>query len=283
MTLGRGATRADRGGQDQWQWGDWQRSWNWEQDWCSRERIRQASRPPMHRHRTWSAGQRVLVWRTARGTERARWVGPGLVVRQNAHTVYVGMRSRLWKCNGDQLRPATSTEEFAMEAVTSGQYKDLLQQGRRRCQRRISTVDAWNRSSSRGSRGRRGRLGCDGSRSAASTSRSASSRSTNKPQARAGVRRMSIETTTEPHSEPSGRSLSARSDDTESKRRRLRELQTTPEESIGRGEPSGEASSPTGAQASSSAGGTLRNHFLNHCRPVGCLRPQDLCLRGYRR
>lgn len=48
-------------------------------------------------------------------------MGPGLVILQNGHTVYVAMRIRLWKCNSNQLRPANSTEELAMEVVTSGQ------------------------------------------------------------------------------------------------------------------------------------------------------------------
>jgi hypothetical protein len=68
-------------------------------------------------------------------------VGPGLVILQNGHTVYVAMRIRLWKCNSNQLRPANSTEELAMEVVTSGQYRDLLQQmqGSHRCSsRRVS-------------------------------------------------------------------------------------------------------------------------------------------------
>jgi len=96
----------------------------------SKEKLREAARPPMHRYRTWTAGQWVLVWRIAQGSERARWVGPGLVILQNGHTVYVAMRSRLWKCNTDQLRPATATEEMGMQVVLTDQYKDLLQQMR---------------------------------------------------------------------------------------------------------------------------------------------------------
>ena len=45
------------------------------------------------------------------------------------------------QCNSNQLRPANSTEELAMEVVTSGQYRDLLQQmqGSHRCSlRRVS-------------------------------------------------------------------------------------------------------------------------------------------------
>lgn len=96
----------------------------------SKEKLRDAAKPPMHRYRTWTAGQWVLVWRIAQGSERARWVGPGLVILQNGHTVYVAMRSRLWKCNTDQLRPATATEELGMQVVLTDQYRDLLQQMR---------------------------------------------------------------------------------------------------------------------------------------------------------
>ena len=38
------------------------------------------------------------------------------------------MRSRLWKCNSDQLRPASDTEDLAMQVVMSDQYQQLLQQ-----------------------------------------------------------------------------------------------------------------------------------------------------------
>ena len=105
----------------------------------SKEALRQASKPPLHRHRVWTAGQWVLVWRLTKGAAtRHRWVGPGLVILQNGHTVYVAMRSRLWKCNTDQLRPASRTEELAMQVVSSDQYRELLQQMQ---QQRSGAVD----------------------------------------------------------------------------------------------------------------------------------------------
>lgn len=55
-------------------------------------------------------------------------MGPGLVILQTGHTVYVAVRSRLWKCNVDQLRPANEMEELGMQVVESRQYQDLLQQ-----------------------------------------------------------------------------------------------------------------------------------------------------------
>ena len=56
--------------------------------------------------RVFTRGQWVYVWRRApnRGRkqnvlQRDRWVGPGIVALQNGGTVWVGMRSRLWKCS----------------------------------------------------------------------------------------------------------------------------------------------------------------------------------------
>ena len=52
---------------------------------------------------------------------RARWTGPGVIVLQVGHTVYVSMRARLWKCNSDQLRAATHYESVgAALADTNG-------------------------------------------------------------------------------------------------------------------------------------------------------------------
>ena len=94
-----------------------------------REKVREASKPPLHRHRSWAAGQWVMIWRTSKtATVRSRWVGPGLVILQTGHTVYVAVRSRLWKCNVDQLRPANEMEELGMQVVESRQYQELLQQ-----------------------------------------------------------------------------------------------------------------------------------------------------------
>eukprot|EP00434_Breviolum_minutum_P029882 symbB.v1.2.026423.t1/scaffold2638.1/size74318/2 len=94
-----------------------------------REKVREASKPPLHRHRSWAAGQWVMIWRTSKtATVRSRWVGPGLVILQTGHTVYVAVRSRLWKCNVDQLRPANEMEELGMQVVESRQYQELLHQ-----------------------------------------------------------------------------------------------------------------------------------------------------------
>ena len=62
-----------------------------------------------HKQRTWALGQWVYVYRRFSGTgqghlTRSRWIGPGVVVLQAGHTVWVSMRARLLKCNSDQLR-----------------------------------------------------------------------------------------------------------------------------------------------------------------------------------
>jgi len=238
----------------------------------SREKMREASRPPFHKHRTWAAGQWVLVWRTARGGERARWVGPGLVILQNGHTVYVAMRSRLWKCNTDQLRPATQPEEMAMQVIESRQYKDLLKQmqgqrtgavdveregippdhawrGPAQQPERASAVSAGEPSDGGEASGGRGPPGSLEVQPSAVPHQAdlgrnpgvghplrsiGHARAPATPPPTGGTltpptRRMSLDTVSEPFSEPAGGQLSARSEDSEAKRRRMGELETIPE------------------------------------------------------
>ena len=94
---------------------------------CMRSTLRDKAQLGMrkyaHRERTWSPGQWVYCWRKMTGTggghaTRARWVGPGLVVQQLHHTVWVAMRSRIWKCSSDQLRPANEAETLGAELMT---------------------------------------------------------------------------------------------------------------------------------------------------------------------
>eukprot|EP00435_Cladocopium_sp_Y103_P026085 s4658_g6.t1 len=54
--------------------------------------------------------EEVLRGATNAATHQHRWVGPGLVVLSNNGTVYAGMRSRLWRCFSQQLRPALPSE-----------------------------------------------------------------------------------------------------------------------------------------------------------------------------
>eukprot|EP00439_Symbiodinium_sp_Y106_P022367 s729_g2.t1 len=90
----------------------------------AREKLQRAARAPRHVDQQYAPGQWVYVFR--RGPLRARWSGPGLVLLHHGTTVWVAMRARLWKCNVDQVRPASSTEALGVEVVNSLQYQDLL-------------------------------------------------------------------------------------------------------------------------------------------------------------
>ena len=99
----------------------------------SKDKIRLSGKGRRHPQRTWAIGQWVFVWRRAPGipaghVTRSRWTGPGLVVLQQGHTVWVSMRSRLLKCNSDQVRPATHFEEIGADLSQSQELKDLLSQ-----------------------------------------------------------------------------------------------------------------------------------------------------------
>ncbi|CAK9063078.1 unnamed protein product [Durusdinium trenchii] len=101
----------------------------------SRDKIKRSSSQRAHKQREWAVGQWVYVWRRFPGTgqghlTRARWTGPGIVVLQAGHTVWVSMRARLWKCNSDQLRPASHHESIGADLSRSGELQDLIRQGR---------------------------------------------------------------------------------------------------------------------------------------------------------
>ena len=60
----------------------------------SKDKIRLSGKGKRHPQRTWSKGQWVFVWRRTPGIPsghitRSRWTGPGLVVLQQGHTVWV--------------------------------------------------------------------------------------------------------------------------------------------------------------------------------------------------
>ncbi|CAK9023782.1 unnamed protein product, partial [Durusdinium trenchii] len=97
----------------------------------SREAIRR-SRHAAQQQRHWAPGQWVYVFRRARGNQdlhlRDRWVGPGVVVVSNNDTVYVGMRTRLWRCSPGQLRAALPSEVLGRELATSPGLSELLRQ-----------------------------------------------------------------------------------------------------------------------------------------------------------
>eukprot|EP00971_Amphidinium_carterae_P352873 6492759-Amphidinium_carterae.1 len=98
-----------------------------------RTKFNVAARAPLHKDQTFSPGQWVFVWRKIQAAQRnhmnhraGSWRGPGLVVLQQGHTVYVSMRARLWRCNIDQVRGAGSAEMLGAELVQRGQLRDLL-------------------------------------------------------------------------------------------------------------------------------------------------------------
>lgn len=99
----------------------------------AKDKVRLSSQGHLHRQRQWFPGQWVFVWRRFAGTgqghvTRCRWTGPGLVLMQSGHTVWVSMRARLLKCNSDQLRPASRDEAIGAELQKSGDIKELLDQ-----------------------------------------------------------------------------------------------------------------------------------------------------------
>ena len=99
----------------------------------AKDKIRLSSNSRAHQQKQWFPGQWVYIWRKFAGTglghvTRSRWCGPGLVVMQQGHTVWVSLRSRLLKCNSDQLRAASHEEAVGAELHRSGELKELVSQ-----------------------------------------------------------------------------------------------------------------------------------------------------------
>ena len=99
----------------------------------AKDKIRLSSSSRAHQQKQWFPGQWVYIWRKFAGTglghtTRSRWCGPGLVVMQQGHTVWVSLRSRLLKCNSDQLRAASHEEAVGAELHRSGELKELVSQ-----------------------------------------------------------------------------------------------------------------------------------------------------------
>ena len=98
----------------------------------SREAIIHAQKAAHHPNRHWSVGQWVYVFRRARQSQdlhlRDRWVGPGIVVMTNNDTVYVGMRTRLWRCSASQLRAALPSEVLGRDLMSDPGLAELLRQ-----------------------------------------------------------------------------------------------------------------------------------------------------------
>lgn len=99
---------------------------------ASRDCVDRAVKSATHPVKKWTAGQWVYVFRRGRpGNElhpRDRWCGPGVVVLSSPSTTYVGMRSRLWRCSNDQLRPALPAEVLGMEIASDAGLQELLKQ-----------------------------------------------------------------------------------------------------------------------------------------------------------
>ena len=99
----------------------------------AKDRIRLSGHQRYHKYRNWSIGQWVYVWRRSSApasghVTRSRWMGPGIVLLQSGHSVWVSMRSRLLKCNSDQLRAATHYEAMGAELSKRNDLEDVLQQ-----------------------------------------------------------------------------------------------------------------------------------------------------------
>ena len=98
----------------------------------AKEAIKQSSRAAVHQDRHWAPGQWVYVYRRARANQelhlRDRWVGPGVIVLVNNNTIYVGMRSRLWRCAAEQVRPALPSEILGRELASDPGLASLLHQ-----------------------------------------------------------------------------------------------------------------------------------------------------------
>ena len=57
---------------------------------------------------------------------RDRWVGPGLVIIQSGHTVWMAMGTRLWKCSTERLRRATRPEALGAEILDDQELGPIL-------------------------------------------------------------------------------------------------------------------------------------------------------------
>lgn len=98
----------------------------------SKDAVKKAQHSTHCPNRRWAPGQWVYVFRRAKPGQdlhlRDRWVGPGIVVQANNATVYVGIRSRLWRCSPAQLRAASQVRFWEGELMSDPGLADLLRQ-----------------------------------------------------------------------------------------------------------------------------------------------------------
>ena len=97
----------------------------------SKEAFQRAAKASTHQSRRWAAGQRVYVFRRGRPNNilhpRDRWCGPGVIVLVSQRGIYVAMRSRLWRCGPEQLRPAHPNEMLGAQMSQDPALAELLQ------------------------------------------------------------------------------------------------------------------------------------------------------------
>ena len=98
----------------------------------SKEAVSRAVRSATHQTLHWSPGQWVYVYRRGRPSQelhpRDRWCGPGVVLLANNRTIYVAMRSRLWRCSPEQLRAALPAEVLGREIASDPGLSELIRQ-----------------------------------------------------------------------------------------------------------------------------------------------------------
>ena len=96
----------------------------------SREAFKRAARTSSTPLRNWNPGQWVYCFRRGRPQDAlhpvSRWVGPGIVVLQSPSVVYVAMRTRLWRCAPEQLRPAFPSEVLGRQLASDPELGELL-------------------------------------------------------------------------------------------------------------------------------------------------------------
>ena len=99
-----------------------------------RAKLQAALRARPHSDRFYAPGQWVYVWRRAAGRNRThalqrdRWTGPGAVVWQQGGTVWVAMRTKLWKCSSEQVRLATHPESLGAELLDEPGFRALQEE-----------------------------------------------------------------------------------------------------------------------------------------------------------
>ncbi|CAE7857444.1 unnamed protein product [Symbiodinium necroappetens] len=96
----------------------------------SKEAIQKAIKTTTSPTRRWNIGQWVYVFRRAKPGDSlhptSRWVGPGLVIMNSQGIVWVAMRTRLWRCTSEQLRPAFPSEVLGSHWSSDPELADLL-------------------------------------------------------------------------------------------------------------------------------------------------------------